>query len=126
MAESQKRPGTSRDTARANDVEAQLHAALRAFGLQIPLTDDEVRQAEIELVGSGVELPAALRDPDFLVKQFDCETASESIQPDFTSSEQTVSNLARAAQEGGTISEEIEARMRQDREQSERQTNAGK
>jgi len=125
MADPKKRPSTG-STVQINDLEEQLNAVMRTLGLQIPTTDVEVRQAEIELAASSAELPAALRDPSFLYRKLDCDTASDSIEADFSANDQTVSNLARAAREGGNISETVETAMRRDRQQSERQADVRK
>jgi hypothetical protein len=125
MADPKKRSGTG-STVHLKDLEEQLNAVMRALGLQIPTTDDEVRHAEIELAASGAELPAALRDPSFLYRKLDCDAALDAVQAEFSANDQTVSNLARAAREGGDISETVETAMRRDRQQSERQADVRK
>lgn len=95
----------------------ELAAALRALGLGVPHTVEEVAAAEAWLKKHGVALPASLLDLDGVFSGTKKKTL-KLVPRDGESA--TFQNLARAAREGGEIPREVEERMKEDRERAER------
>lgn len=95
----------------------ELDAALRILGYGMPKTEAEVAAAEAWLSGQEMILPESIRDSSAILRRGGGPSLPlRPINQDGT----TCVNLARAAREGGTINEDIEARMRADREEAER------
>lgn len=91
-----------------------LLKAAKGLGWFLPETPDEVEAWEIEAMRSQTTEGEALATPSSSVTRF---------RPRQTgSTPSTLEHLARAAREGvGKISEDIEERMRRDRDKAERE-----
>jgi hypothetical protein len=103
----------------ADRVPLALAAALRRLGMAMPETVAEVAAAEEWLKQHPVALPPAILDPKAVLRgprRFELRRVQNADQAG-----ETLEHLARAAREGGVISEEIEERMRQDRERKKRE-----
>ena len=104
----------------ASDVgHADAHAAMTSLGWIVPESERDVKQAEQALSATTEGLPQALRDAEAV---FDGKAADGAERPSSAIPAADVrvdEGLARAAREGGTISSEIEARMRRDRRRAE-------
>lgn len=101
------------------DLERKIYATLRSKGLIIPITAQEVLDAEALMKGNMIELPEELRDPEVILNRSK-QKLSIKFSPLSSSNKETEENLARAAREDGKISPEIEERMRKDREAAEK------
>ena len=97
-----------------DELEQITFDAMRVHGV-LPPTVEEVAAFDAEL--SEVELPFGPSDPDELLRTLDSEVDAdeqEAILP-FATMEATSRNLARAARQGGELTEEIEQRMADDK-----------
>jgi hypothetical protein len=107
----------------ADGMSRELAAALRALGWAMPRTAAEVAAVEARLASEQVELPESLRDADALLQRRPGRVVP--FRPrEADAHEAARENLARAARDGAEISPEIEERMREDREQAERERDA--
>ena len=103
-------------------LEARVHEALRADGLMVPRTEDEVRRAEAELARDPVELPEALKEPPEIGAPADAG-GGHALEPTrLRGPARIYDDMARAAREGRSIPAEIEEVLRRDREAAERET----
>ncbi|MFN0157048.1 MAG: hypothetical protein ACKVRP_03125 [Bacteroidota bacterium] len=103
-----------------NTFEDGVYKALQTRGWVIPKTEEEVCLAESELKEHEVKLPSMLANPEAVwtrIKRTMRLVPGRSQDEPDTIEE----NLARAARERGNITPEIEKRMRQDREQAEKE-----
>lgn len=107
------------DCENTKDLERKIYATLRAKGLIIPITAQEVLDAETLMKGNMVEIPKELRDPEVILNRAKQKLSIKS-SPLFSSNKEVEENLARAAREDGNISPEIDDRMRKDREAAEK------
>ena len=101
------------------DLERKIYATLRSKGLIIPITAQEVLDAEAMMKGNMIELPEELRDPEVILNRSK-QKLSIKFSPLSSSNKEMEENLARAAREDGNISPEIEERMKKDREVAEK------
>lgn len=95
-----------------------LAETARSKKLLLPETEEEIAAAETEVAGLEIDLPQRLRSPlAFMGAEgsFRLGVGPAVAAGDHTTEE----GLARAAREGGTITAEIEKRMRFDREDAE-------
>lgn len=103
----------------ADRVPLKLVAVFRRLGTTIPETEAEVLAAEEWLQKHPVVLPPALLDPKAVLQ------GPRHFMPQRTHGADKVAesleHLARAAREGGVISEDVEERMKQDREEKKRE-----
>jgi hypothetical protein len=99
-----------------NELENVVHKAMKSLGWLIPLTPEEVAQAEEELRTNPVDLPEMLQDPPSLEHETRDSQTESSCEPEVI---ETAACLAHVAREGGTISEEVRERMNQDRARAE-------
>jgi hypothetical protein len=83
-----------------------------------PETEEAVKRAEAQLTGEKISIPTSFEHPRALlqrsgkirvIRRSDRSAESDEARED----------LARAAREGGTISPEIEERMKMDRDRAE-------
>ncbi len=105
------------------ELSALLDSVLRSSGRTIPVSEDEVRLAEVEVAALNLELPEQLADPYRLLSEDlprSMPTATV-INEDPTITQE----LARAAREGSVIPPSVEAAMQRDREAAERASRAG-
>ena len=104
------------------DFDRLIHMTLRMRGLLMPISIEDVAQAEAEIESNDIQLPESLRDPlSFLNSSRQKENVLRFPRPEEGSVEQEVTeSLARAAREGGDIPAEIQERMRKDRQDAER------
>lgn len=114
-----KRNNSKDEFENTKDLERKIYATLRAKGLIIPITAEEVLDAEALMKGNMIELPEELRDPEVILNRSK-QKLSIKFSPLSSSNKETEENLARAAREDGNISPEIEERMRKDREAAEK------
>jgi len=78
----------------------------------VPVTAEQVRQAEQTLAGQTIPLSASLRDPQAV---FDRPVSAPATIV-FSTSGDIDATLARAAREAGHITSEIQERMHHDRQ----------
>jgi len=88
----------------------------RSKNLLLPETEEEIAAAETEVAGLSIDLPPRLRNP-LAFLDADGSFRLGVVQAAPGGDDTTVEGLARAAREGGTITSEIEERMRRDREE---------
>ncbi len=97
------------------DLEQITFDAMRHCGMAPPMTIEEVSAIEAEL--PNVKLPFGPSDPRELLKRLDSRSDDEAATilafPKVDT--ESVNNLARAARQGGELSEEIEQRMAEDK-----------
>lgn len=120
-----KKPDTPPD-AQDFDVrtERALYEYLRRTGKIIPQSTEDIAEALAALKPESVTLPECLRAA--LVIEKACDSPGRIIKMPPRQAREVVENLARAAREGGTISPEVEAQMKRDRERAEREANGDK
>ena len=97
-----------------DELEQITFDAMRVHGV-LPPTVEEIAAFDAEL--SDVDLPFGPSDPDELLKRLETEVDAdeqEVILP-FATMEETSRNLARAARQGGELTEDIEQRMADDK-----------
>jgi hypothetical protein len=99
-------------------LERELLLAIRAEGWLAPETEQEVLEAEKKLASERTTIPTSLDHPRELLYRAGSVRAIHFSQPKIESARET-ENLARAAREGGTISPEVEERMKKDRDAAE-------
>ena len=102
-----------------------MYAAMKSLGWIVPECERDVRHAAETLSVAAEGLPQALSDAGAV---FDGKAADGGAPPHpvAPASDMRVDeHLARAAREGGTISPEIEARMRRDRQAAEKRQDDG-
>ena len=100
------------------EVERLIQEAVRKLGWSIPATIEDVKRLEEELGAENVELPESLRDPEQLL---DSRRPSIPLSSGPRVSD-TEENLAQAARFGRTIPDETMARMENDREAAQQQS----
>lgn len=109
---------------RSDEMEQLVHEYLRHCGKLIPQTPDEVAAAEEWLNKQDTQVPKGLQSLD------GCSVASKLVARRMTSfpiqATEAGKCLARAARDGRSISPEIEAQMKRDREQKEREAKGDK
>jgi len=96
-----------------------IYAWLKKTGHVIPTTLEDVLRVEIALDEQSRALPEELADPEPLLQRLDQQVESKPLRivPLFSPDQGVVEKaLARAARQGGEIPDEIEERMRRDRE----------
>ncbi len=123
MAE--KRPSRGRLSPGRGPGEPDVHQAMRSLGWLVPECEDDVRRAETQLAGTAPPLPAELADAAAVFQGKLGGGAPDMGPIAFGPDAQAEGNLARAARQGGKIPPEIEDRMRRDREDAERELDAG-
>ena len=106
------------DDAPGDDLQRNVHEALKSLGWAVPECEDGVSRAEAQSPAAGPALPEALGDAGAVLdgKGGGLASARPHGFADDAASEE---NLARAAREGGKIPPEIEERMRRDRKAAE-------
>jgi hypothetical protein len=98
----------------------ELADALGELGWLVPETEEAVARAEAELSATPMPLPPDLQDADAVWR------AANRPHPLPLPVDESVGNtLARAAREGGAVTPEIEARMREDRRRAEAELDGG-
>ena len=97
------------------DLEQITFDAMRHCGMVLPITTEEIAAIEAELL--NVKLPFGPSDPRELLKRLD--VSSENDMATVLSfpmvDTDSVNNLARAARQGGELSQEVELRMAEDK-----------
>jgi hypothetical protein len=101
-------------------LERDVHTAAERMGWALPQDDEAVHQAEQDM--GDVALPEALRDPQAVLERPDAAPRPATLL--FRQQSDIDAGLARAAREAGHLTPEIEQRMRRDREEAERETEA--
>jgi len=101
-------------------VERWLYHALRLGGELLPASIEDVSKLEAEIEANPVALPESLRDASAVYEQIHTRTRPPSTIP-LPVQNNVAEGLARAAREGGEISSEVQAKMREDREAAERE-----
>jgi hypothetical protein len=109
------------DKANRSMLERELLLAIRAEGWLAPETEQEVLEAEKKLATERIMMPTSLDHPRGLLYRGGGARPIHFPQPKIESAQETES-LARAAREGGTISSEVEERMKKDRDAAERKS----
>jgi len=83
-----------------------------------PETEEAVKRAEARLAGEKITVPTSFEHPrDLLRRSGKIRITRRSDRN--AQSDEAREDLARAAREGGTISSEVEARMKKDRDEAE-------
>lgn len=96
-----------------HELEQIMFDAMRVHGV-LPPTVEDVAAMDAELI--NVELPFEPSDPDEILKKLDVDTEEDAVVLPFTSLDvASVRNLARAARQGGELTDEIERRMADDK-----------
>jgi hypothetical protein len=98
-----------------------LDSALQSVGLTIPMTEEQVGRAEVEINEAAVRLPERLTDPYRVLDEQSSLSPSMPLAPQDVDSG-VVAELARAAREGSAIPASVEAAMRRDRDAAERES----
>jgi hypothetical protein len=102
-------------------LEARVHEALRAEGLRIPRTEEEVARAEAAWASEPAALPEALaRPPAPPGPTAEPAGARAWRTPRLPDPARIFDEMARAAREGKPIPPEVEEVLRRDREAAER------
>lgn len=108
MAKNNKRAEMTTD-----ELEQIMFDAMRVYGV-LPPTVEEVAALDAGLV--NVDLPFEPSDPDEILKKLDVETEDDAVVLPFAGlDDASVRNLARAARQGGELTDEIEQRMANDK-----------
>lgn len=108
MAKNNKRAEMTID-----ELEQIMFDAMRIHGV-LPPTVDEVAALDAEI--GNVDLPFGPSDPDEILKRMDVDTEENGVILTFPSfDDASVRNLARAARQGGELTDEIEQRMADDK-----------
>jgi len=101
-----------------NFLEREVLLAMRLAGWLAPETEAEVLDAEKELTTKRITIPTSFNNPRELLHGAGSARRIVHPQPYIPRAEEA-ENLARAAREGGTISPEVEERMKRDRDAAE-------
>ncbi len=96
-----------------------LPAAFAHAGLSVPVTPEQVLQAEQEIDQEPVEIPHSLRDP-FAI--FNPRPSRSDIASPQAPSVEVLEELRQAARFGGEISPDVRSRMADDRAGAETKT----
>ena len=102
-----------------NAFEKELQSAMRYEGWLAPETVLEVLEAEKRISTQHIDRPDSFKDPRKLLEQK--TTKQLTIRSSPIANIEVVDNLARAARQGRKISEEVEERMKRDRDSAENQ-----
>lgn len=116
-----KKNNSKDEVENTKDLERNIYVTLRLKGLIIPITAQEVLDAEALMKDNMIELPEELCDPEAILNRSK-QKLSITSSPLSSSNKEIEENLAQAAREEGIISPEIEERMRKDREVAEKKT----
>lgn len=96
-----------------DELEQITFDAMRVHGV-LPLTVEEVAAMDAELVNA--DLPFEPRDPEEVLNRLDMDTEVDAVVLPFAGlNDACVRNLARAARQGGELTDEIEHRMAEDK-----------
>ena len=101
-----------------DDLERLAYEAMQSLGWLIPQTAEDVARAEKALADEPIALPEGLKNPYAIL---DTPPKERTSLPCSAGENDAAEQLARVAREGGTIAPKVEERMRQDREQAERE-----
>lgn len=105
----------TRPTNRLDDNDLAISEVVKAVLGQIPVTADQVHQAEQSLAGRPIPLPARLQDHRAV---FDGPVKAPAVVA-FPSSPEVDATLSRAARDAGHLTPEVQERMRRDRQAAE-------
>jgi hypothetical protein len=108
-----------------NDIERAIKEALVKRGDIIPCTPEEVAFVEKEVVKCIDPIPHVLKDPFAVLERGRRRAAEGKFVKAWSDPPASVEDLARAAREGGKISEDVEERMKRAREQADREVDDG-
>lgn len=108
---------------RGPELEKLVHEYMRRTGKLMPQTPEEVAHAEAWIAKQNVQLPESLKVQSGCSLTRRPKTTTVLRFP--SASSDVTHGLARAAREGKAIAPEVEERMRQDREQKEREADRG-
>lgn len=106
--------------------ESLIRRAMLELKWVIPTTPEEVEQAESLLRDDTIQLPAELANPLDVLERASTPPARHSNPQVLPKDTAVQENLARAAREGGTIPADVQERMKQDRDDAERNPNEQK
>ena len=113
-----KRKKYSATSDQVDNVLGIIEQALRSTGCLLPENEDDVRRSESRIDIEKVSLPNLLRDPvatlargKYVLKN----GLSSDLSPENSTPNKIQQDLRRAARNGGSISDEIQARMQKDR-----------
>ena len=108
-----------------DQVERDVHEALKSLGWATPDNEDDVTRLEAEISQGTVELPETLKDTGRVFQARPQEDPTTIELPHFSADVETQDSLARAARAGKPIPPEIEEIMRRDRQAAQREVNDG-
>lgn len=98
--------------------EARLAKALRDYGHDFPLTEEELISSKEALKGFQYpEIPADLDNPTKILEK---GTVDRLPKRSFEEEQEVLRNLAMAAREGGKIPDDVRKRMDEDRKNNEK------
>jgi len=109
-----------RNTPSDAQTERWVYDALRLEGRLLPASNEEIAELEAEIAADPVALPESLQDAAAVYERIHKRTRPPSAIPSPVQND-AVEGLARAAREGGEITPEVQAQMREDREAAERE-----
>src|SRR5262249_15366158 len=112
---------TDESSASGERLEDLVHEAMLSLGWVLPATPENVARIEAGLDESAA-LPAALSDPYAVFDAVKRPCPRPLLRP---SNDDVAECLSRVAREGREIPPEVEARMRLDREEAERDADEG-
>ncbi len=96
-----------------------VHEAIRSLGWVVPEYEDDVLRAEAELSAGAISLPGSLGNADAVFEGKASRGAVNVNLAGLGTDTQVEEDLARAARKGGKITQEVEDRMRRDRQAAE-------
>ena len=108
-----ERPGTTQ----SHDFDGDVFDALTAAGWMFPETPAEVQQVEQELEQTPVHLPKHLANASSVFGRINRPPVNKDMTCplQFPRDQEIAKGLARAARDGGDISQDLADRMRRDR-----------
>lgn len=115
-----KQPNPEGTPAGDEALNAEFHRVLASLGWRLPDTEDEIAEAAKWVDAHPPTVPAHVADPAQALAR--PRPRAVPLRPVSLDAEDAIEeNLARAAREGDRIPDEIEERMRKDRDDAERE-----
>lgn len=107
------------------EFDKEIYKTLKTADLLFPETPSEVEQIEQELKEYLIKLPESISDASMAFDLICNSSNSEppKMKPNISMNNDTRNSLARAAREGGDISEELAEHMRKDRKKARDEMN---
>ena len=115
-----KKDSTITSLADEAKLELLLYLACRRGGWLFATTESDVAREEERQAADPIDIPVVLRDPNEVWKRAQQFISARKLAPKID--QETKANLARAARGGSPIPQEIQERMRRDRERAEKES----